>query len=143
MTLKQLVIIAISVIIIGILPFAMFLGFSITQSVCWSETPLSSRTWVSVFLVDWLLYFTIFLAIWLFVLFFSGKTFRSGHSLNWYWTSALIWLFDIGWLAAVSTQISRYGTSDCNPDLLIAAIVLLSLKLIWTPFALFMVCMGG
>jgi hypothetical protein len=143
MTLKQIAIVAITIILLGIVPSALFMAYAWAQDICWTDTPLSSRTWLIVFSIDWLLCFTVHLGILLYSGFFSGKTFGSGHSLNWYWTSALIWLFDIGWLAAVSTQISHFTLAACNEDIIIVALVLLALKLLWTPFALFLVCMGA
>ena len=113
----------------GVLPAIPLLVFSVSQEQCWSETPLSSGTWGIVLAVDWLIAFAVVLPIFIFHM--STQLYRSGHSVNWYWLNALTLLFDIGWLAAGSYQIAHWGLSkDCR--VVIAGIVLLCVKVIWT-----------
>lgn len=137
---KHVGIIAVLVTIFAVVPFGAFLGLALSEPICWDDTWLPSDTWLIVFAVDMLVCLSLPLA-----LFYKNcfKTYRSGHSIHWSWSSALILLFDIVWLAFVSSQISKLGLTECNSGTVIAAMVILCLKILWTSCSLLMIMMGG
>ena len=137
---KRYVVAFVLAIVFGILPFSIFLGLALNEDSCWEQTSLSSETWLIVFAVDLLLSLGIGIPAFYH---HCGRNYRSGHSINWYWVSALIWLFDIGWLAAVSYQVGKLTLDDCGLPLIVTAMSILCLKIIWTPLCLFMVLIAG